>query len=129
MILCYVDDLLTISGKSEGLMQSVQERFKLKGDKFRPPNDYLGTQLSTTINGKSSEKFGMESVKNVEQFLKSKGRSLPTRLRTPIHSDHKPKLDTSPELAAEGHSDYQELIGILRWAVELVGWIFSSRSR
>jgi hypothetical protein len=30
-----------------------------------------------------------------------------------------PCVDTSPELAAEGHSYYQELIGILRWAVEL----------
>jgi hypothetical protein len=41
------------------------------------------------------------------------------RLRTPMRSDYKPELDTSPELAAEGHSYYQELIGILRWAVEL----------
>jgi hypothetical protein len=46
-------------------------------------------------------------------------RALPTRLRTPMRSDYKPELDTSPELAAEGHSYYQELIGILRWAVEL----------
>ena len=42
-----------------------------------------------------------------------------TLVRTPIRSDYKPELDTSPELAAEGHSYYQELIGILRWAVEL----------
>jgi hypothetical protein len=28
-------------------------------------------------------------------------------------------LDETPELAFEGHSHYQELIGILRWAVEL----------
>jgi hypothetical protein len=61
----------------------------------------------------------MESVKSVEQFLKSKGRSLPTRLRTPFRSDYKPELDSSPELAAEEHSYYHEFIGILRWAVEL----------
>jgi hypothetical protein len=36
-----------------------------------------------------------------------------------MRSDYKPELDTSPELAAEGHSYYKELIGILRWAVEL----------
>jgi hypothetical protein len=44
MILCYVDDLLAISDKPEGIVKSVQERFKLKGNKFGPPNDYPGTQ-------------------------------------------------------------------------------------
>jgi hypothetical protein len=36
-----------------------------------------------------------------------------------MRSDYKPELDTSPEMAAKGHSYYQELIGMLRWAVEL----------
>jgi hypothetical protein len=36
-----------------------------------------------------------------------------------MRSDYKPELDTSTELAAEGHSNYQELIGILRWAIKL----------
>jgi hypothetical protein len=36
-----------------------------------------------------------------------------------MRSDYKPELDTSHELAAEGHSYYQELIGILRWVVKL----------
>ena len=74
-----------------------------------------GTQCWT----QSSDKYVEESVKTVEEFLKSKGGYLPKRLRTPIRSDYKPESDTSPELAAEGNSYYQELIGILRWAVEL----------
>jgi hypothetical protein len=125
-VLCYVDDILAISVSPEGIMKSVQEKFKLKGDKFGPPSDYLGAQLSTITNAsgtecwaQSSEQYVIESVKNVEEFLKSKNRTLPTRLRTPLRFDYKPELDTSPELAAEGHSYYQELIGILRWAVEL----------
>jgi hypothetical protein len=40
MILCYVDDLLAISVKPEGIMKSVQERFKLKGIS-------LGHQMTT----------------------------------------------------------------------------------
>jgi hypothetical protein len=125
-VLCYVDDLLAISASPEGIMKSVQEKFKLKGDKFGPPSDYLGAQLSTITNAngtkcwaQSSDKYVEESVKTVEEFLRSKGKSLPTRLRTPMRSDYKPELDTSPELAAGGHSYYQELIGILRWAIEL----------
>jgi hypothetical protein len=74
-----------------------------------------GTQCWT----QSSDKYVEESVNTVEEFLRSKGKILPTRFRTPMRSDYKPELDTSPELAAEGHSYYQELIGILRRAVEL----------
>jgi hypothetical protein len=98
----------------------------LKGDKYDPPTDYLGAQLSKMANangtecwGQSSDKYVEESVKNVEAYLKVKGRSLPGRLRTPMSADYKPELDSTPELAAEGHSYYQELIGVLRWAVEL----------
>jgi hypothetical protein len=40
-------------------------------------------------------------------FFKSKGRSLPTWLRTPIRSDYNPELGTPSELVAEGHSNYQ----------------------
>jgi hypothetical protein len=36
-----------------------------------------------------------------------------------MRSDYKRELDVSPELASEGHSYYQEMIGILRWAVQL----------
>jgi hypothetical protein len=118
-----VDDVLAISASPDGIMKSIQGKFKLKGDKYTPSTDYLGAQLSrmTNANGtqcwtQSSDKCVEESVKTVEEFLRSKGKILP---RTPMRSDYKPELDTSPELAAEGHSNYQELIGILRWAAEL----------
>jgi hypothetical protein len=51
-VLCYVDDILAISVSPEGIMKSVQEKFKLKGDKFGPPSDYLGAQLSTITNAR-----------------------------------------------------------------------------
>jgi Reverse transcriptase (RNA-dependent DNA polymerase) len=107
MILCYVDDVLAISESPVEIIRSIQGKFKLKGNKFGPPTDYLGAQLSTTTNAngtecwiQSAENYVVEPVKNVEQFLQSKDRSLPTRLRTPMRSDNKPELDTLPELAA-----------------------------
>jgi hypothetical protein len=36
-----------------------------------------------------------------------------------MKADYKPELDVSPELGIEGHRYYQELTGILWWAVEL----------
>jgi hypothetical protein len=45
-VLCYVDEVLAISTSPHLIMKSIQERFKLKGDKYGPPTSYLGAQLS-----------------------------------------------------------------------------------
>jgi hypothetical protein len=78
-VLCYVDDVLAISTSPDLIMKSIQERFKLKGDKYGPPTSYLGAQLSkmTIVNGtecwtQSSDKYIEESVKTVQEFLRSK---------------------------------------------------------
>ena len=44
---------------------------------------------------------------------------LPTKCYSPLSSSYRPDLDTSPELKAHGIIEYMELIGVLRWAVEL----------
>lgn len=125
-ILCYVDDIIAISMNPMDTMKAIQRKFKLKGDKAEPPEDYLGAQLSkmTTARGttcwtQSSDKYVRESVKNVEAFLEKKGRKLPSRCVTPVKSGYRPELDATAELAIEGHRYYQEMIGVLRWAVEI----------
>ncbi len=67
----------------------------------------------------SAEKYMGASVKNVEEALAKKGLRLPSKCNTPLPTDYRPELETSPELKADGVQYYQELIGILRWAVEL----------
>lgn len=125
-VLCYVDDLLSISHDPKRTMKGIQMKFKLKDDKFERPTDYLGAEVSkmTTANGtecwsQSSDKYVRESVKNVEDFLEKRGRRLPVKCTTPVRSDYRPELDATAELATEGHRYFQELIGILRWAVEI----------
>ena len=44
---------------------------------------------------------------------------MPTKCGAPLTSGYKPELDTSAELKADGLQTYQELIGVLRWAVEI----------
>jgi hypothetical protein len=88
-------------------------------DAFTHADAFTNTSNGTECWTQSSDKYIEESVKTVQEFLRSKNRVLPTRLRTPMRSDYKPEFDTSPKLVAEGHSYYQELISILRWAVEL----------
>ena len=67
----------------------------------------------------SSEKYVKSAIENIEQMLAETNQRLPAKCRTPLSSGYRPELDTSPELKTEGLQRYQELIGILRWAVEL----------
>ena len=44
---------------------------------------------------------------------------MPNKCPTTMTSGYRPKLNATAELDAEGGRLYQELIGVLRWAVEL----------
>ena len=125
LVLCYVDDVLSVSADPLSTLQGLQSVFKLKGDKIEEPSMYLGAQLGRIeIEGTlcwtmSAEKYVGMAVKNVEESLAKKGMRLPTKCYTPVSTDYRPELDTSAELKADGVQYYQELIGVLRWAVEL----------
>jgi hypothetical protein len=125
-ILCYVDDVLSLSDDPKTTMLGIQDQFKLKDDKIEEPENYLGAVLAKmTMNDgsecwtMSSEKYCKAAVTNVEEKLAKSGRRLPTKCGAPLTSGYKPELDVSQELKADGLNYYQELIGVLRWAVEL----------
>ena len=126
-VLCYVDDVLCISKKPMLIIKGIQDKFKLKGDKAVVPADYLGAALDKimTVNGttcwtQSADKYVMESIKNVENTLAEKGNKLPSKgCSTPLKHGYRPEVDVSPELGIDGLRYYQEMIGVLRWAIEL----------
>ncbi len=125
-ILCYVDDVLCISHDPKKSMKRIQEDFKLKDDKIEEPDVYLGATLSKMKleNGKycwtmSPEQYVKAAVTNVEEDLAKNGKRLPSKCVTPFSSNYAPWLETSPELKADGVQRFQELIGQLRWAVEI----------
>ena len=125
MVLCYVDDILSISHDPHSTLIALTSTFKLKDNKIEEPVIYLGAQLGKMkIEGiecwtMSAEKYVVASVKNVEESLIKKGLRLPTKCYTPLASDYRPELETSAELKSDGIQIYQEFIGTLRWAVEL----------
>jgi hypothetical protein len=125
IVLCYVDDILSISVDPEATLKGLQATFKLKDDKIEKPEIYLGAQLDQIIvDGHecwtmSAEKYLQASIKNVEETLAKKGLRLPTKCFTPLPTDYRPELDTSAELKSDGVQYFQELIGMLRWAVEI----------
>ena len=81
-ILCYVDDILSVSLNATSILKSTHVNFKLKDDKIEPPSDYLGAVLrQMDIDGKtgwylSSEKYVKSAVENVEQILRKGGQKL-----------------------------------------------------
>ena len=125
LILCYVDDLLAMSHAATKVLEAVKSVFKFKDDKIEAPDIYLGAQLDTMVVDEmegwtmSLEKYVIAAVENVESELQKTGQRLPTKCRTPLSSNYRPELDTSAELKADGVQCYQEMIGILWWAVEL----------
>ena len=125
-VLCYVDDVLVISHQPIKSMDGIREVFKLKGDNAEKPDMYLGAQISevATDNGTqcwslSSEKYVKAAVSNVEAALKKRDSKLPSNCPTPCTTGYHPAEDTSTELNAEGTTLFQELVGVLRWAVEI----------
>ena len=53
-VLCYVDDILSISHDPRKTMDGINNTFKLKNDKIEEPENYLGADLSkmTTADGR-----------------------------------------------------------------------------
>ena len=90
------------------------------------PEMYLGADIKEVSNGSgakcwtlSSEKYVKMAVANVEQKLAKSGLRLPSKCVTPFTSNYHPSEDVTRELDAQGTGYYQELIGVLRWAIEL----------
>ena len=107
-------------------MKGIQRTFKLKDDKIAEPEDYLGASLEKIMISEgsncwsmSSEKYVKAAVANVEEKLSKSNKILPGRCNTPLKPGYRPEMDDSCELKADGLQYYQELIGVLRWMVEL----------
>jgi hypothetical protein len=125
-VLCYVDDILSISHDPMRTMKRIQEDFKLKNDKIAEPDMYLGATLKKMklASGKtcwtmSPEEYVKSAVANVEDELKKSNQRLPTKCVTPFSCSYAPWLETTAELKANGVQRFQELIGQLCWAVEI----------
>ena len=125
-ILCYVDDVLCVSDNPMQLMGHIQKNFKLKNDAIIEPDRYLGATITQMKNDKnqnmwamSSDEYCITAVDNVESVLAGKGLRLPSKCYKPLMANYRPELDDTAELKADGVQWYQELIGMLRWAVEI----------
>jgi hypothetical protein len=131
-VLIYVDDILAISHNPSAIMDRLSALYRLKEDPttgkgYGKPKMYLGAEIGTyRITGAdkdywfmSSDKYVGSAVKTVETELEKTNRKLSTKVETPMANGYRPELDVSQELDDRQTNYYQNLIGVLRWAVEL----------
>ncbi len=134
-ILCYVDDLLSISENPKRVLDEIEqsrETFTLKPGSVKEPDVYLGAQISKhfieesdtptkTRWAMSSDSYVKTAVETVERSLKDVGMEfLPKkRIESPITPGYRPELDSTAELDPRRLNYYQGLIGVLRWICEL----------
>lgn len=129
-ILVYVDDVLIISHSPQVHLARIQSSYELNPSSIGPPTRYLGADVEKVT--RPGDPSGMEywsfsahtyvknAVKNVKLLLQEEGRGLKTTAKTPFPSTtYRPEMDLSDECDDHGASRYSQLIGVLRWAVEL----------
>ena len=134
-ILCYVDDLLIIHEDPYKDMEKIKNVYPVAEKSIGPPSVYLGANIqkldSNTPNkecwGASAEQYVREAVKNVKARLKQDGFVFNKKLSDPNYSpdspfsnkQYRPELDTTQECNDEQTNFYQNLLGVLRWIIEL----------
>ena len=124
-MLVYVDDLMCISHKALETMSELQRFTKFKKDKIEDPTMYLGATLEKKRLGDkdmwtmSSRDYIKAAIDTVEEQMEVFALKFPSRAVTPMIQGYAPELDASEELESKGVTFFQELIGILRWAIEI----------
>ena len=133
-ILVYVDDLLIIDKQPMRYMKMIQQDFTVKPDSIERPTAYLGAEIGkvTYPDGSYAWTMGAQGyvkkvVNNVKKRLEEDHLRFNKKLSDPAISapqpfsavSYRPELDTSLECDPEQVTFYQNIIGILRWVVEL----------
>ncbi len=127
LLLVYVDDILVVSHIPEETMSRIGEVYDLK-DSVKRPDRYLGANIERrqTKDGRivwamSGREYVQNAVKIVKELLAEDDLALKTGKLAdrPMPKSYHPELDVSRELDQEGASRYHQLIGMLRWAVEI----------
>ena len=133
-ILVYVDDILVIDKDPRKYMLMLQSSFKVREDTIKEPDQYLGADIgkvyfddNTFAYTSSSESYIKNAIKNIKARMNDDGfrfnpklSSMEYSARNPFSSnEYRPELDTSKECTPDQIQLFQNIIGILRWIIEL----------
>ena len=126
-ILCYVDDLLQIGFKPKEDMDEFNTIYRLK-EGFGPPDLYLGANVEKVQLKDGRVLWSTNCFDYLKSAIENVDNSLgvdTTALNNygdgyrPYSSSFTPELNFTEELGEELTNRYQQLIGVLRWSIEL----------
>ena len=108
----YCDNTLIISENGENILHNeIGKYFKLKEESIEPPTIYLGIKLIQVTWEKgayawlfSSSQYLQNAVKNVKEYLQSKGGKLLAKACTVLSMNYWHDIDTCPELVSDDAS-------------------------
>ena len=124
-MLVYVDDLMCIIHKALETMSELQRFTKFKRDKVEDPTMYLGATLEKKRLGDkdmwtmSSRDYIKAAIDTVEDQMEVFALKFPSKAVAPMIQGYAPDFDASEELDSKGVTFFQEMILILRWAIEI----------
>ena len=133
-ILVYVDDILIIDSDPDKYMKMIQDNFTVKPSSIEVPKSYLGAEIGKVQYSDGSQAWTMGSQSYVKKAVKNLKRKLEevfiqfnkklsdVSVSAPqpfSNVNYRPELDTSIECTNDQVTLYQNIIGILRWVVEL----------
>ena len=122
------DDILSVSHKPCEAINEIVKFVKPKEGSIKEPKIYLGGDVGKTqlpdgheVWTTSPRTYIVNSIKVVECLFveDGEGYSLKNKVKNPFPTGYQPELDVSEELGPDLALHFMQLIGILRWAVEL----------
>jgi hypothetical protein len=128
MLFVYVDDILALSHHVEERIKEITTFLKAKEGSIKPPEIYLGANVAKIqlpdgleVWSTSPKTYVKNSIQAVERLLEEDGEGyvLKSNARNPFPTGYKPEIDVTDELDQTLTSRFMQMIGILRWAVEI----------
>ena len=121
---------MAVRHSPESIMKDIGLQFDIKDNKYGPPTAYLDANAEPfqMSDGRYAWRIKcnlcvVAAVQTIKDLLSEDNRELKSGKlphKGPLPHGYKTKLDVTDECDTEHVSWFQQLIGILRWAVELV---------
>ena len=122
-ICIYVDDVLIVSHHPQKYMDQIKTRFLVKPESIESPKRYLGMDCKQSADGVwllGSSHYLQEFLKIASKLFESIGMKLSGRGHHPFSNlKYRPELDTSVFCNEEQTRVFQQILGMLRWLIEL----------
>jgi hypothetical protein len=128
MLFVFVDDILALSHEARKVISDITQFYRAKEGSIKPPDIYVGSNVDRIQLSDGREvwctcprDYVKDAISVVEHLFEEDGEgySLKNKVKNPFPSNYRPETDVTDELASTLATQFMQLTGILRWAIEL----------